>query len=542
MKHRLFDFFYRFAVLLSGFWGLFLLFQEKSEIKTIGFYGYSWRKILLVTLIVFVTLSILLISYISKKTNPRKFSILIKVKHYFLDKPIALKILIYFLAISGVFLFINLRFISLYPANYFSILQMKILGFYVFALLIDILVLLRLLLLHNLNGLLSCLRPKIYMNFFEYFILILITFAVFSPIIDLMIFESTRIDSDFSAHINWAKQLLESPEIVPGAVISHSAWQIAVLTIHILIGQSWSVAGFVVTLITLVLTNIILFVFFRKKLSVVPSVLLSVGLSIVAPIAIFYPVDEWMYLGYIGISSYHNPTILLLRPLAILQFLIATKVIQGRKAGWIEIALTAFISAFAVFSKPNYALCLLPSLGVLSLFRIWKKKPIDWMNLILGIGLPSILVLTWQYFRTYGGAASESQTIFAPFQFMKVYSSHLLAKFVLSISYPLIATLLFWKQAIKDEKMQLAWVGFGIGAVLTYFFTESGPRFTDGNFLWSGIISLFILFIISSYFLIEQKLIEKKWYVKWPIFSLGLLHVLSGIFFIYIVMTTWKFL
>lgn len=541
MKKRLFDFIYRSAILLSGVLGVFLLFQEKSEIDTIGLFGYSWRKILLVSFIVIYSLLIVLMSFISKESNPKKFSLIIKIKSFFFDNPLGLKVLIYFLIISGVILFINLRFMALYPTNYISVLQMKIFGFYVFVLLINFILLIRLFVLKiptefslkAKSGLLRCI--------FEYAILILIAAAIFSPIIYTEIFVHTIPESDFLPHTQWAQQLLEAPQQVPKGVIAHSAWQLAVVISHVLIGQSWSVDAFIVTLISILLTVIILYWLFRKKLAFLPAGVLSLGLSIVAPLAFFYPLDHWMYLGYIGITSYHNPTTLMLRPLAILQFYFAAKVIQGKSSNYKEIITTALISALAVFTKPNYAICLLPSMGILTLIRIWKKMSIDWKRLIIGIVLPTVLILIWQFSVTYG-VDEESRTVFAPFGFMQYYSSYLLLKFLLSISFPLITTIIFWKQAIKNEIMQLGWIGFGTGSFLTYFFTENGPRFAHGNFAWSGIITLFILFVCCVYFLSEQELHKNKWYLKWPIISSGVLHVIFGIIFYCNILITKRFL
>lgn len=131
--HRFFDFFYRSSVLLSAILGVFLLFQEKSEVNTVGLFGYSWRKILLVSLILIVSLSIILISSFFNESDPKKSLFILKIRLFF-DNSIVRKAVKYFLLLIGIFLLIFLLFIGLNPANNIAIVQTKILGFYLFIL------------------------------------------------------------------------------------------------------------------------------------------------------------------------------------------------------------------------------------------------------------------------------------------------------------------------------------------------------------------------------------------------------------------------
>jgi hypothetical protein len=190
--------------------------------------------------------------------------------------------------------------------------------------------------------------------------------------------------------------------------------------------------------------------------------------------------------------------------------------------------LAALVSLASAFSKPSYAICLLPSLGILILINIWRKKPIDWKMILLGIGLPSVAILIWQFLFTYV-SGEGSGIIFAPFLVMSNYSSYLPIKFVLSIVFPLVVTAVYWKEAIKDIRIQIGWVGFGMGAIFTYLFAESGWRLTDGNFAWSGQITLFILFVCCILFLTEKNLPRINKISKWLIISSGSLHVIFGI-------------
>ena len=142
-------------------------------------------------------------------------------------------------------------------------------------------------------------------------------------------------------------------------------------------------------------------------------------------------------------------------------------------------------------------------MGLLALVYWWKKKFVEWKLLIFGICLPSAVITLWQMILSYSGSM-EGQVIFFPFGLMRNFSDYLPEKFILSILFPLLLTILNFNDVRRDPKMILAWFGFFLGAFYTYFLAESGFRFQDGNFGWSGEISNFILFMVSTLFIVER--------------------------------------
>jgi hypothetical protein len=114
------------------------------------------------------------------------------------------------------------------------------------------------------------------------------------------------------------------------------------------------------------------------------------------------------------------------------------------------------------------------------------------------------------------------------------YSDWLLPKFFLSILFPLAVTILFFRSAIADMRMRLAWIGAALGAFCFYFLIERGRDLTfHGNFGWSGIITFFVLFFASLAFLLEQwRLQPREARVQWRlILSTAIfgLHTISGL-------------
>jgi len=258
----------------------------------------------------------------------------------------------------------------------------------------------------------------------------------------------------------------------------------------------------------------------------------TLSLLILTPIYIIAVFDCQPYFGYIGITTYHNPTIILLKPIALLHFLCTMKAFDNHQCRKRLITLTAILTILSVIAKPSYVICLLPSLTIFIVFKQATKQTINWRLLLAGIVLPSVAILTWQYGFTYS-ASEKHSIVFSPFKVMSHYSEYLFLKFILSILFPLCVYALYFKKAIRDHRLNLSWLVFFSGAFYSYFLCESGPRMFDGNFLWSGQISLFILFVVSILFVIKRKIVYTGFYgrdLRLLAFVFGT-HVTMGMLF-----------
>ena len=359
----------------------------------------------------------------------------------------------------------------------------------------------------------------------EYLFVLFAAVVAVGPLIYLMIWTSDQ--NDFRMHIDWARQILRHQEDVPVAVIVHALWQWLVYFTQVVVRQSWNLSALLVTLGSVIATVLIYYSKLRKNISGVLSGLLSIGLLVIGPMGliILFDVD---FGGYIYPNVYHNPTYLLLQPLAILQFFFAVDSLGEKKTGWLGVLVTALVSGAAVYAKPNYIICLMPALALIMLIRLLKKQPMDWTRILVGIVLPSAALLAWQFYLTYANG-SDSRIVWMPFEVMKIQGKYLLPKFFLSIGLPLLVTIGYWKQAIRDRRMQLGWLTFAVGSFFTYFLAESGSRFSYGNFFWSSEIALLILFVATVLFLSEKKLLEHKPALRGAILIAGVIHVYFGL-------------
>lgn len=244
----------------------------------------------------------------------------------------------------------------------------------------------------------------------------------------------------------------------------------------------------------------------------------------------------------ISTDTIHSPTLVVLRPLAILLFLTVLKLLDGRQI-WRYVAVALLLTVSATLTKPNYTLAIVPALGLLIGADFLRGRKLNGLAVAIGVFLPAVLVLGWQYLFLYGpGAQStvyvqQTRIAFAPLElylnWWKVPPLLIPLEVVLSLVFPLTVYIAYWKTAWRDLPLNLAWLVFGGGLAMAYLFVER-PGESNGNLTWGAQITLTVLFAVSAGFWLRQnasRLLEAgKLQVDW---RLGLCtlafaaHVLS---------------
>ena len=360
---------------------------------------------------------------------------------------------------------------------------------------------------------------------------------------------------DFPAHLRWAQRLAEDGRVY----LPHYTYQQLVVIVRALLPfnaanlfqeglatwlaeRSYKIAGLLVIAIFYALTALILQPRLARAVRSIHahkaeliSVLLTLSLMLVTPITLFTLADHRLYLGYIGINVYHNPTVTMLKPLALWLFWAVVACLDGETPR-LNIFLLAAITIFSTLTKPNFSLALLPALMSLMIFRWRKKQPAHWLYLGSGFILPAVLVLAYQYWYGYS-AADTTQVVLAPLKEMHFYApSGLGWMFLLSIVFPLSVLILRFRQVLRDQGLLIAWGAFLVSAAMTYLLAEEGGREYNLNFQWGAQVSLFVIFIQSLLLLIRQwkspPLDAQPHLPRWQKIFLSVtygLHLISGI-------------
>ncbi len=280
-----------------------------------------------------------------------------------------------------------------------------------------------------------------------------------------------------------------------------------------------------------------------SALGTLAGVALVIGLMILTPIALLHVQDGRYYFGYIGINVWHNPTVIAAKPFVLLTFLVTLAGFpeqskSNARPSWFATMAFAVLVIAGAMAKPSFLLCLVPGVLFMAVLRQWIfSQPVRWTFLLMGLVLPTFLVLGWQswiYARYTGGA----HAIFSPLATMSAMSRHLAPKLLLSILFPVTCYLTWWREARSRSRLNLAWLVFAVGLLFTYLIAET-KRTRHGNFLWSAQLALFVLFVESTLFAIariraSRSLPRPKQTIDWRsalcMFTFSL-HVIFGILY-----------
>lgn len=345
---------------------------------------------------------------------------------------------------------------------------------------------------------------------------------------------------DYVVHTRLAAQMATSLTLLS----PHFLLQAVIVLLKQIFQTSFSTSCYLAVILPIAAAAALLFS--RMYTATDKSVLsgfLAMGLLLVAPLPLLAPLDGHQYLGYIGINVLHNPTILLLKPFALLLFTFATtRIVEAAAINRSRLTVCIMVTIACALTKPSYIIVLLPTLAIAICVPAIRKSLANPIFILCGILIPGALILAWQYWITYsaqqmsGVYAGKSSIIFAPLVVMSYFSSWLLIKFLLSIAFPLAVVAGHFRQVLADGRLCFAWLAFVIGSAYTYFLAESGPRMLQGNFTWSGQIALFILFVTSLEFLYEQQRHNVRnnrshKFVFTLCSTFFVLHILSGVAF-----------
>ena len=367
-------------------------------------------------------------------------------------------------------------------------------------------------------------------NVIQIVILILLTLAIFMPI---TLAEIAYHDiTDYPTYLDIAKDISVNPKYW-SEVASNPLWTMMVIAVRNIFSIHHWKAALILQMVNQGFLALILFFLAKQVLPERSSwlpVVLPLGIMLAAPIFLVAFKDQQLYFGYIGINSYHNPTTFALKLYVVVLFYISAFALEKERIPAFKTIICLLAVILSTLMKPSFIICLLPAAGLSFLVSLIKQKAIDWKTILFCVFIPSILVLTYEYLSTY--TTGDVNVAFSPFIVMKNSSDFLLFKFLLSIWFPLVVLITYWKKALEYFPLKLAWMTFFFGVSYTYLLAEGGWRIFHGNYTWSGEICSFVLFTVSAMFFfgqMDKTLPKKKWAVSLVVGFLP--HMLCGLIY-----------
>lgn len=353
------------------------------------------------------------------------------------------------------------------------------------------------------------------------------------------------VSSDQTIHISLAKQLYSTHQLPD----PHFLYQALIILLVKIAPLSFETAGLIVLSFCYALTGVLLYREAARLLvtgggtsadllrGVLAAVVVAAAILVMQPV--IRPGNSQIYrIGYFWSEPYYSPTYSLMKPLALISALSAVAFLKAKPGtvSRLAIVLSAFATVAGALAKPSFVICLLPALLILALILFFRRQAFDRRAVLFGLFVPAIAVVILQYWFSYAtansGVAYQDSIVFAPLKVMSFYSGHLASRFLLSILFPVAVYVLYWGRARYDTALNLGFLLFACGAGYSYFLAEK-VHWSAGNFLWSGYISLFLLFVFSVLFYVGQihKTDRHGFVLARHLLAFGILvlHVRSGI-------------
>lgn len=368
-------------------------------------------------------------------------------------------------------------------------------------------------------------------------ILIILTISVSSFILfrnyfnfrgNYIISEEEKYFSDFTQHLYMARN-----------GVSYSLLGVFLIVIDKLFNNMSALAVFMSALLIFsIYVEYIFIKFMLKRLNSNISNLLALTISISLTFicSIYIPFVYPNFYNYFTLSTqpWHNPTYLLMKPLAIIVLLFYFHTFENyqSKISLSKYLLFAFVIMLLNFTKPNFIIAFGAYLFFVCLLDLFKTRgksfvPAVKLGFVLFISLLPILYQSRVLFANVQGASII--ITLQRFKDIENIKNGTLALFA-GMIFPVYVSILLFKNK-KNSMLNAAWMLFIISYIQRLFFAETGPRAQDGNFVWGAFFFAFFLYMVCIVLWIDS---YKKGIIKNKLaFVIGNLlygaSVLSGV-------------
>ena len=299
---------------------------------------------------------------------------------------------------------------------------------------------------------------------------------------------SHNYNSDLGSHISFIEVFFDGKVYIP-----HPIWHILVhYMTYITLNEKFS-AVIITALLVLIWLYIIqmIYLFFvgkEKKNIYLYSFLFII--FIIGPAYIPF-LTNYIISGTGGPNIWNNVTLITVKPFAILTVFFTVLSLEKKNIKYYILgAITLLLS---IFAKPSFVIAFLPALAILIVLKkIYTKENIIYFAILSFI---SIGALGYQFLNTFG--EGKTKIIISFLGVWSAASPNVLISILLATLFPLIYLIFNIKNVIKNNYLILSWIMTFISIIYAAFLAESGDRFYHGNFFWSYMISLSLLYVFT---------------------------------------------
>jgi len=220
-------------------------------------------------------------------------------------------------------------------------------------------------------------------------------------------------------------------------------------------------------------------------------------LSLVSVIFVIGPIylpffNEKIYFGQGSPNVWHNVTLFTVKPFALLTFFFTILVLKNNNIRNYFILSIIFLT-LSMFAKPSFALVFIPALLV---YYISRRKYTNITFIFVCTMLAIFMSIAYfQYLNMFG--ENQTKIIIDFLGVWSQFSPNVLISILLGLGFPSAFLMLNFRISMEDDWIYLAWLMTVISIILYAFLAEEGERYGHGNFGWSYLVSMSILYIFT---------------------------------------------
>ncbi|SFF28390.1 hypothetical protein [Thermoflexibacter ruber] len=235
------------------------------------------------------------------------------------------------------------------------------------------------------------------------------------------------------------------------------------------------------------------------------------SLLFLAPI--FFPIeDKRMLLGRIGLTIWHNSTLIFVLPFAVWLFRESILFLQSKEVQLKQSAFIIFLGLLNILIKPSFIFIFLPSFFILGIIHYQTKQKLIAITAIvflLGLMLLVEYYIIYEMSLTTDNSSNRNGIGLGFFKVWNRYSNNILREILISIAFPILFIYLYYQKLKNSIYFQYTILAFIIAFLIAILIHETGTRMYHGNFFWQLIIANYILFLVIGSFL-WREIIEKN--------------------------------
>ena len=294
--------------------------------------------------------------------------------------------------------------------------------------------------------------------------------------------------SDFLSHIFFVEPFFNGEVYIP-----HPLWHICVhymtyITLDNKFSAAIVTALFVVMWIYIVQKIYLFFVAKEKKNIYLYAFLFIIFIIGPAYIPFF---SKFIIMGVGSPNIWNNATLMAVKPFSLLAVFFTILSLEKKYIYYYLLGAVSLL--ISIFAKPSFVIAFLPALVLLVLVKkMYSKENITYVAIL---SLISVGALAYQFLNTFG--EGKGKIIIS---FLGVWSAatpNVFISILLAILFPLLYLIFNLDSVKKNNYLLLSWIMTFISIVYAAFLAEEGARFYHGNFFWSYMVSLSLLYVFT---------------------------------------------